>query len=99
MYNNRPATTADVGSIVDLRAGSSHVIGSEACAVGQRIGYEISATGTLDLEYFQDYNPAPIGLYITACWVRLLLDGRDMDASTSFTYRSQFKWLSQLRGC
>ena len=66
-YDNLPAIAADVGSIADLRAGSSHVISSEACAAGSRIGYEISATGSLDLEYFQDYNPAPIGLYITAC--------------------------------
>ena len=66
-YGNLPATAGVVGSIADLRAGSSHVISSDACAAGSRIGYEISATGSLDLAYFQDYNPAPIGLYITAC--------------------------------
>merc|ERR1712072_841439 len=29
--------------------------------------YELSASDGLSLEYFQDYNPSPIGLYITTC--------------------------------
>ena len=66
-YESVPAVSAHVGAVPDLQAGSGNVISSGPCFAGARISYEISATGDLDLEYFQDYNPAPIGLYITVC--------------------------------
>ena len=66
-YSTVPAFVSSIGIIKDLEAGNSYEIASGACAAGARIGYGVSATGNLDLEYFQDYNPAPIGLYITAC--------------------------------
>lgn len=66
-YNNQPAVNVTVGSIPDLLAGNSYTISSGPCYAGERIGYKVSATGSLDLNYFQDYNPSPIGLYITAC--------------------------------
>ncbi|KAI4174427.1 MAG: hypothetical protein LQ343_002364 [Gyalolechia ehrenbergii] len=66
-YNNQPALNTTVGSIPGLQAGNSYTIGSGDCFAGTRIGYKVSATGSLDLDYFQDYNPAPIGLYITVC--------------------------------
>lgn len=66
-YNTVPATAKDVGTLANLLAGNSYIVASGACFAGQRVGYEVSATGTLDLEYFQNSNEPPIGLYITAC--------------------------------
>lgn len=66
-YNNIPATSGEVGSVPNVASGNSYTIASGPCASGQRIGYEVSATGGLDLNYFQDYNPSPLGLYITVC--------------------------------
>ncbi|KAL9028591.1 MAG: hypothetical protein Q9196_003064 [Gyalolechia fulgens] len=66
-YNNQPAVNVTVGAIPDLQAGTSYTLGTGGCFVGTRIGYKVSATGSLDLNYFQDYHPAPIGLYITVC--------------------------------
>ncbi|KAL8730553.1 MAG: hypothetical protein Q9166_004007 [cf. Caloplaca sp. 2 TL-2023] len=69
-YNNQPAVNATVspfGVISDLQAGNSYVIASGGCPTGERIAYKLSSTGGLDLDYFQDFNPEPIGLYIVAC--------------------------------
>ncbi|KAL8931129.1 MAG: hypothetical protein Q9208_000233 [Pyrenodesmia sp. 3 TL-2023] len=66
-FNNQPAVNVTVGSIPNLQAGNSYTIGSGGCFAGARVAYKVSATGSLDLDYFQDFNPAPIGLYITVC--------------------------------
>ena len=66
-YNSVSAVTAEIGSVPEIQPGSSYQIASSECAAGTRVGYEVDATGDLDLEYFQDYNPAPIGLYLIAC--------------------------------
>ncbi|KAL8689728.1 MAG: hypothetical protein Q9224_004577 [Gallowayella concinna] len=66
-YNNQPEFNVTVNSIPDLQPGNSYVIGSGGCFAGDRSGYKLSATGSLDLDYFQDFNPSPIGLYITSC--------------------------------
>ncbi|KAL8953111.1 MAG: hypothetical protein Q9222_000994 [Ikaeria aurantiellina] len=66
-YNNQPSVEQAVGSVPDLQAGNSYVIGSGDCFAGRRVGYKISATGSLDLDYFQNYDPEAIGLYITVC--------------------------------
>ncbi|KAI4191902.1 MAG: hypothetical protein LQ346_004570 [Caloplaca aetnensis] len=67
-YNNQPAVNITIGSVPDLQAGNSYTIGSGRClAERQRVGYKVSATGSLDLNYFQDFNPSPIGLYVTVC--------------------------------
>jgi hypothetical protein len=47
--------------------GNSYTVASGACAAGQRVSYELCATGDYALNYFQDYNPSPIGLYIREC--------------------------------
>jgi len=66
-YNTVPSTAKDVGTLADLQAGRSYVVASGACFAGQRVVYDVSAIGTLDLEYFQNSNEPPIGLYITVC--------------------------------
>ncbi|KAL8753683.1 MAG: hypothetical protein Q9199_004876 [Rusavskia elegans] len=66
-FNNQPKVNVTVGTVPDLQAGNKYVIGSGGCFAGERIGYKISATGSLDLDYFQDFNPEPIGLYVSVC--------------------------------
>ncbi|KAL8685169.1 MAG: hypothetical protein Q9218_007933, partial [Villophora microphyllina] len=66
-FNNQPAANVTVGSVPNLQAGNNYVIASGMCFAGQRVTYEVSVIGSLDLNYFQDFNPAAIGLYITVC--------------------------------
>ena len=66
-YSSLPGVAKQVGSVSNLVAGNSYAIASGSCFAGQRISYKVSAAGSLDLEYFQDYNQPAIGLYITAC--------------------------------
>lgn len=66
-FNNQPEVNVTVNTIPDVQPGNSYVLGSGGCFSNVRIGYKVSATGSLNLDYFQDYNPAPIGLYVTAC--------------------------------
>jgi len=65
-YNSIPGPVAEVGA-TDIQPGNEYLIASGPCAAGGRVGYEVEATGSLDLNYFQDYNPSPLGLYITVC--------------------------------
>ncbi|KAI4187532.1 MAG: hypothetical protein L6R41_002750 [Letrouitia leprolyta] len=66
-YNNQPGVNATVDAVPELQAGNSYVLGSGNCFVNRRIGYKVSATGSLDLNYFQDFNPEAIGLYVSVC--------------------------------
>ncbi|KAL8902262.1 MAG: hypothetical protein Q9207_004816 [Kuettlingeria erythrocarpa] len=66
-YNNQPAVEEAAGSIPDLQAGNSYTLVSGPCFAGERVPLKVSATGSLNLDYFQDFNPSPIGLYIIVC--------------------------------
>ncbi|KAL8917426.1 MAG: hypothetical protein Q9172_005865 [Xanthocarpia lactea] len=66
-FNNQPEINGTVGAITDLQPGNSYVIGSGGCFAGFRVGYKVSAIGSLDLDYFQNFDPSPIGLYIVSC--------------------------------
>lgn len=65
-FNNQPDVEKDYG-VTTVAPGNSYSIATFDCPAGQRIAFEISAAGDTSLRYFQDYNPAPIGLYITKC--------------------------------
>lgn len=66
-YNTIPSTKQDLGGPSSVTPGNEYVITSASCPAGQRIGVKVSATGSLNLNYFQDYNPSPIGFYVTVC--------------------------------
>ena len=69
-YNTCPAVVQDsmLPRTVDgVTPGNEYVVASGSCYAGQRVAWEISATGNLSLDYFQSSNPTPIGLYITVC--------------------------------
>lgn len=65
-FDTTPAVNVTLGTF-EVTAGSSTLIVSGACAAGETVAYELSASGSFALEYFQDYNPDAIGLYITEC--------------------------------
>ncbi|KAI3318063.1 ubiquitin 3 binding protein But2 C-terminal domain-containing protein [Xylariaceae sp. AK1471] len=48
--------------------GNAYTIDSFACPAGERISFEMSAAAgddSTDLRFFQDWNPCPIGMFIT----------------------------------
>ncbi|KAI7722101.1 hypothetical protein KC353_g792 [Hortaea werneckii] len=65
-YNSCPKSEEHAGDVSPM-PGNSYVVSTGDCAAGTTQSYELSANGGLSLEYFQDYNPSPIGLYITTC--------------------------------
>ena len=66
-YRSVPDPVEDLGGPSSVSPGNEYVISSAPCQAGSRQGYKVSATGSFDLNYFQDNNPSPIGLYITIC--------------------------------
>lgn len=64
-YNNKPSVQTDFGTTT-LVPGNAYTIKSFACPAGQRIGFSLSPKDSTSLTYFQDYNPCPLGLYITS---------------------------------
>ncbi|KAF3052451.1 hypothetical protein E8E11_009127 [Didymella keratinophila] len=65
-YANQPGKKSDLASM-SVAPGNSYAVTSGACAAGQTVSYEICSEGDFSLEYFQDYNPSPLGLYVRAC--------------------------------
>ncbi|KAF7868734.1 uncharacterized protein EAF02_009470 [Botrytis sinoallii] len=66
-YNSIGSTATDFGSKT-ITPGSWTVVDTFACPAGQAISYEMNAGGSdTDLWWFEDYNPSPIGLFITTC--------------------------------
>ncbi|KAL9127546.1 MAG: hypothetical protein Q9175_007709 [Cornicularia normoerica] len=66
-YSTIPAVESDLGGPTSVTPGNEYVIASSSCATGQTVSYEVSATGSLTLDYFQDSSAAAIGFYITVC--------------------------------
>lgn len=49
-----------------MSEGNAYMMWSGECMAGTTQSYKMSATNGMNLWYFQDYNPCPIGLYMTA---------------------------------
>ncbi|KAL5113882.1 hypothetical protein ACEQ8H_008232 [Pleosporales sp. CAS-2024a] len=65
-FANQPSKMRDLGSVA-IAPGNSYTIASGPCAAGHTVSYELCSNGDLSLDYFQDYNPSPIGMYVRAC--------------------------------
>ncbi|TRX95692.1 hypothetical protein FHL15_003246 [Xylaria flabelliformis] len=66
-YSNLPSVAESYGQKT-VTPGSGHTISSFACPAGQSVAFEMKAAkgdASTSFRYFQDYNPCPIGLYIT----------------------------------
>ncbi|KAF4540796.1 Glycoside hydrolase subgroup catalytic core [Lasiodiplodia theobromae] len=66
-YESVPASAGEVGGVEKVTPGNAWVVASAKCEAGSRIGYEVKATGGLELEWFEDWNPSPIGLFVRVC--------------------------------
>jgi len=66
-YANQPSQALQNGAISSLKSGNSYVISSDKCPGGAAVSFELSSTGGLALDFFEDYNPSPLGLYVRAC--------------------------------
>lgn len=65
-FANAPAVKTDYG-VTTVAPGNSYSIATFPCPAGTAVSFEAKASGDTCLRYFQDYNPSPIGLYITTC--------------------------------
>ncbi|KAJ5544276.1 hypothetical protein N7513_007087 [Penicillium frequentans] len=65
-YDNAPSVSEDLGDIT-ISAGNTYVVSSFSCPAGETIAFEMSEAGTTDLHWFNDWNPSPLGLFITKC--------------------------------
>jgi len=65
-FANAPAVKTDYG-VTTVAPGNSYNIATFPCPAGSAVSYELKSVGGTSLTYFQDYNPSPIGLYITTC--------------------------------
>ncbi|THW86717.1 hypothetical protein D6D18_07475 [Aureobasidium pullulans] len=64
-FNTQPGVTKNFGE-KGVSTGNAYSITTGDCAVGQTISYELTATGDKTIEFFQDYNPCSIGLWVIA---------------------------------
>jgi len=64
--SNAPGVKTDYG-VTTVAPGHSYSIATFPCPAGSAVGFEAKASGDTSLKYFQDFNPSPIGLYITTC--------------------------------
>jgi len=65
-YANQPGVDTDLG-VVTVAPGNSYTITTFPCPAGETVSFKLSEAGSTSLTYFQDFNPSPIGLYITVC--------------------------------
>ncbi|KAJ6110205.1 ubiquitin 3 binding protein But2 C-terminal domain-containing protein [Penicillium sp. IBT 16267x] len=63
-FNNAPSVSQNLG-VITVSPGNSNAIKSFSCPAGQAIAFELSNAGSTDLTFFQDFNPCPLGLFIT----------------------------------
>ncbi|KAH0009250.1 hypothetical protein KCU78_g10825, partial [Aureobasidium melanogenum] len=66
-YATYPAVKSTLDTISSVTPGNSYVVSSGACQAGSTISILASATGSLELSLFEDWDPSAIGLFITSC--------------------------------
>ncbi|OQE37977.1 hypothetical protein PENCOP_c009G00674 [Penicillium coprophilum] len=65
-FKNLPSVSQDLGDIT-VSPGNSYVVSTFSCPAGEKVTYKMENSGSTDLNFFEDYNPSPLGLYITTC--------------------------------
>jgi len=65
-YNNAPSVKVNIGTVT-VAPGNSYTLANYPCPGGQRVAIEAMASGDTSLNYLQDFNQSPIGLYIRRC--------------------------------
>ncbi|KKY17393.1 putative gpi anchored cell wall [Phaeomoniella chlamydospora] len=65
-YNSVPSVATDYGTTT-ISSGNGYVISTFSCPAGETVAYEMSNAGSTNLWWFNDWNPSPLGLFITVC--------------------------------
>ncbi|KAI4641143.1 hypothetical protein J4E93_008021 [Alternaria ventricosa] len=65
-YKNMPAKDKDVASM-EMTPGNTYPVETGDCEAGKTVSYMICGSGDFSMDYFQDYNPSPIGMYVRQC--------------------------------
>ncbi|KAJ5669150.1 GPI anchored cell wall protein [Penicillium macrosclerotiorum] len=65
-FSSVPSVSKDLGSIT-ISPGNSYVVSTFSCPAGQAVAYEMKNAGSTNLNFFEDWNPSPLGLYVTVC--------------------------------
>ncbi|KAF1817042.1 hypothetical protein P152DRAFT_469536 [Eremomyces bilateralis CBS 781.70] len=65
-FNTSPKIKTDLGKEM-LAPGNSYQIETLECPAGETIAISMVSSKGTDFEWFEDYNPAPIGLWVTKC--------------------------------
>ncbi|KAE8448091.1 hypothetical protein EG329_009856 [Mollisiaceae sp. DMI_Dod_QoI] len=65
-YNSTPAVAKDYGK-TQIIPGNNYTVATYPCQAGQTVSYSATSVGNVELDYFQDSAPMPIGLYVVPC--------------------------------
>lgn len=65
-YSTTPPVGTDYG-MTEILPGNNYTIAMFTCPGGETVTYSISSQGNVELDYFQDSAPSPIGLYVVPC--------------------------------
>jgi hypothetical protein len=68
-WNNKPKGHPFYIGPTAVRPGMKIDVAQAGCkaAAGRRVAIQVCSDGDLELSYFQDFNPEPIGLYMRVC--------------------------------
>ena len=66
-YANMPSAKLENGMISSVTPGNSYVISSASCPAGAQVTFDLSSINGLALNFFEDYNPSPLGVFVRAC--------------------------------
>ncbi|OGE58040.1 hypothetical protein PENARI_c001G05191 [Penicillium arizonense] len=64
--SNLPSVSQDLGDIT-VSPGNGYVVSTFSCPAGTTVAYEMKNAGSTNLNWFNDWNPSPLGLFITTC--------------------------------
>ncbi|KAI4915291.1 hypothetical protein J4E85_010416 [Alternaria conjuncta] len=65
-YKNMPAKEKDVAHM-EMTPGNTYPVETGDCEAGKTVTYMICGSGDFSMDYFQDYNPSPLGMYVREC--------------------------------
>jgi hypothetical protein len=65
-WSNCPIVSKDLNTIA-IQSGNSYVVSTGSCKAGMTESIMMSSEGGLSLDFFEDWNPSSLGLYITSC--------------------------------
>ncbi|KAI9839267.1 MAG: hypothetical protein M1819_003261 [Sarea resinae] len=63
---NAPAVLTDFGATT-VSPGNAYSISNFACPAGETVAFELSSVNGTSLVFMEDFNPSPIGLFVTEC--------------------------------